>query len=84
MLFKAYARSDGALVLVPDCLVASRDAQARHGPLVLIGRLDASQHPDAEVWHRVLSDIDRQSYAVVRSSARSLVTPAAVARFEHA
>jgi hypothetical protein len=63
-------------VLVPDCLVASRDAEARHGPLVFVGRIDDRQHPDAAIWSRVLADIDRQSYAVVRSSTRALLAAA--------
>lgn len=66
MEFKAYRRPDGAYVLVPDCLLASRDAQARHGPLTLIARFDVDCSADDAVWHRVLADIDRQSYAVVR------------------
>ncbi|TZF89804.1 hypothetical protein [Cognatilysobacter lacus] len=66
MDFKAYRRPDGAYVLVPDCFVASRDAQARHGPLVLVARFDAACPPDDPVWQRVLADLDRQSYAVVR------------------
>jgi hypothetical protein len=66
MDFKAYRRPDGAYVLVPDCLVASRDAQARHGPLALVARFDAPCSPEDPVWHRVLADLDRQSYAVVR------------------
>ena len=74
MIFNAYARSDGALVLVPDCFVASRDAEARHGPLVHVGRLDTSLLPEPEVWKRVLADMDRQSYAVVRGSMRELLT----------
>ncbi|HEY4582685.1 MAG TPA: hypothetical protein VIG88_07470 [Lysobacter sp.] len=66
MEFKAYRRPDGAYVLVPDCLVASRDAQARHGPLQLVARFDADCPADDPVWRRILADIDRQSYAVVR------------------
>ena len=66
MDFKAYRRPDGAYVLVPDCLVASRDAQARHGPLVLVGRFDAPCPAEDPIWNRVLGDLDRQSYAVVR------------------
>lgn len=66
MFFKAYRRPDGAVLLVPDCLLASRDAQQRHGPLLLIGRVDADPGRECELWHRVLDDIDRQSYAVVR------------------
>ncbi|WP_162823718.1 hypothetical protein [Lysobacter sp. TY2-98] len=66
MEFKAYRRPDGAFVLVPDCLVASRDAQGRHGPLTLVARFDVDCPLDDPVWHRVLADIDRQSYAVVR------------------
>lgn len=66
MEFKAYRRPDGAYVLVPDCFVASRDAQARHGPLALVARFDVDCPIDDPVWHRVLADIDRQSYAVVR------------------
>jgi len=66
MDFKAYRRPDGAYVLVPDCLVASRDAQARHGPLMLVARFDAPCPPEDPIWNRVLADLDRQSYAVVR------------------
>ncbi|MFZ5656476.1 MAG: hypothetical protein ACOY37_05385 [Pseudomonadota bacterium] len=73
MIFRAYARGDGALLLVPDCLVASRDAEARHGPLVFIGRIDEERLADRAVWDRVLADIDRQSYAVVRGSMRALL-----------
>ncbi len=75
MIFKAYARRDGAFVLVPDCLVASRDAEARHGPLSYVGHVDASRYEQPEIWHRVLADIDRQSYAVVRSSIRQHLVP---------
>lgn len=66
MQFKAYQRPDGAYVLVPDCLLASRDAHARHGPLTLVARFDVECASDEAVWRRVLDDIDRQSYAVVR------------------
>lgn len=66
MEFKAYRRADGAWLLVPDCLVASREAEARHGPLVLVTRFDAECPGDDPVWHRVLDDIDAQAYAVVR------------------
>lgn len=75
MIFKAYARRDGAFVLVPDCLIASRDAELRHGPLVYVGHVDASRHEEPAVWNRVLADIDRQSYAVVRSSISQLLIP---------
>lgn len=77
MVFNAYSRRDGALVLVPDCFVASRDAEARHGPLVFIGLIDHETHPLPAIWERVLADVDRQSYAVVRSSARTLLAPQA-------
>ncbi|GAB6197229.1 hypothetical protein [Lysobacter xanthus] len=66
MEFKAYRRSDGAYLLVPDCLVASREAQARHGPLTLAARFDADLVSGDPLWQRVLEDIDRQSYAVIR------------------
>ena len=79
MIFRAYARRDGALVLVPDCLVASRDAEARHGPLVFMGRIDHERLPDPAIWDRVLADVDRQSYAVVRSAMRPLVGAAETA-----
>jgi hypothetical protein len=79
MVFRAYTRRDGALVLVPECLVASREAESRHGPLVFVGRIDDRQHPDTGIWHRVMADVDRQSYAVVRSSVRALLSPAASA-----
>lgn len=74
MIFNAYERDDGALVLVPDCFVASRDAEARHGPLVHVGRIDARLLPEPRIWQRVLADMDRQSYAVVRGSMRELLT----------
>lgn len=73
MIFKAYTRQDGAIVLVPECMVASREAHARHGPLTYAGHVDSSGVPDRAVWRRVLADIDRQSYAVVRSSLASVV-----------
>lgn len=79
MVFRAYARRDGALVLVPDCLIASRDAEARHGPLAFVGRIDHEQQPGAAIWARVLDDIDRQSYAVVRSSAQAMLAAAIAA-----
>lgn len=66
MIFRAYARPDGAYLLVPDCLVASRDAESRHGPLRPVGYLDSDAQPDSALWQRVVGDIDRQSYAVVR------------------
>lgn len=66
MLFKAYRRNDGAFVLVPDCCVASRDAERRHGPLRFTGHVDPAAQADAALWRRVENDIDRQSYAVVR------------------
>ena len=80
MDFKAYRRADGAYVLVPDCLVASRDAQARHGPLTLVARFHANVAATDPIWDRVLVDIDQQSYAVVRRDTGdrllSLVPPA--------
>lgn len=66
MDFRAYRRPDGAYVLVPNCLVASRDAEVRHGPLALVATFSVDCAVDDPVWHRVLGDIDRQSYAVVR------------------
>lgn len=77
MIFRAYARRDGALVLVPECFVASRDAQVRHGPLTFVGRIDHERHARSTAWDRVLGDIDRQSYAVVRSSARAMLAAVA-------
>lgn len=66
MYFKAYRRPDGAVLLVPDCMLASRDAHRRHGPLVPLGRVDADPQRDDALWRRVLADVDRQSYAVIR------------------
>lgn len=74
MIFKAYSRPDGAIVLVPECMVASKEAEVRHGPLAYAGIVDSSCVPDRAVWRRVLADIDRQSYAVVRNSLASMVT----------
>lgn len=75
MIFKAYLRRDGAFVLVPDCLVASREAELRHGPLRYVGHVDASRHEEPQVWDRVLADIDHQSYSVVRSSIAPSLVP---------
>lgn len=66
MIFKAYTRPDGAYVLVPDCLVASREAHRRHGPLGFVGHLDGRDGLEDPAWRRILADIDQQSYAVVR------------------
>lgn len=73
MEFKAYRRPDGAYMLVPDCLIASRAAQARHGPLVLIARFAMDCPPDDPIWQRVLADIDQQSYALVRRETGELL-----------
>lgn len=66
MEFTAYRRADGAWLLVPDCLVPSREAEARHGPLVLVARFDAECPAGDSAWQRVLDDIDAQAYALVR------------------
>ncbi|GAB2518957.1 hypothetical protein [Lysobacter humi (ex Lee et al. 2017)] len=70
MFFEAYRRPDGALLLVPDCMLASREAQLRHGPLVALGRVHADPDRDDALWRRVLTDIDRQSYSIVRRDLR--------------
>ena len=84
MIFNAYARHDGALLLVPDCLVASRDAEARHGPLDFVGQVDTERLGRPDVWRRVQDDIDRQSYAVVRRSMMALLSTPGVEDVEHA
>lgn len=70
MFFIAYRRPDGALLLVPDCMLASREAQQRHGPLVPLGRVRTGPDPNDALWRRVLADIDRQSYSLVRRDLR--------------
>jgi hypothetical protein len=77
MIFKAYRRQDGAVVLVPECMLASKEAESRHGPLAYAGLVDSSCVADPAAWRRVLADIDRQSYAVVRSSLTPLVNDGA-------
>lgn len=79
MIFRAYARRDGAFVLVPECLVASKDAERRHGPLTLAGHVDSDCFPESAIWQRVLADIDRQSYSIVRSSIAPLMARSSVA-----
>ena len=71
MIFNAYERGDGALVLVPDCFVASRDAEARHGPLVHVGRIDARLLPEPRIWQRVLADMDAWGYTFRLGSAKA-------------
>ena len=66
MVFTGYLRPDGALVLVPDCFVASREAHVRHGPLRFAGHFESDSQPDPILWERVMADMDRQSYAIVR------------------
>lgn len=66
MVFSAYRRGDGAFVLVPDCLIASREANATHGPLIFVAAFESGCDADETIWQRVMADIDRQSYAVVR------------------
>lgn len=66
MVFTGYLRNDGALVLVPECFLASREAHARHGPLRFAGHFESDSQPGAKLWERVLADMDRQSYAIVR------------------
>lgn len=66
MIFTGYHRPDGALVLVPECFVASREAEKHNGPLRFAGHFETDSQPDPSIWRRVLADIDRQSYAVLR------------------
>lgn len=73
MVFTGYLRLDGALVLVPDCFVASREAHARHGPLRFAGHFESDSQPDPVLWDRVLADMDSQSYAIVRQETGRLL-----------
>ena len=66
MKFDVYTRPDGAYVLVPDCLQASREAQRLHGPLTFCDTVDTEHAAlPRPFWEQLIAEIDTRSYAVV-------------------
>lgn len=65
--FTVYLRPDDAYVFVPDCMVASREAERLHGPLIYCETIDTSDYPVPGIWETVMDEVDRQSFAVLHS-----------------
>jgi hypothetical protein len=68
LIFNIYTRPDGAFLLVPECMEASRAAEVQHGPLHFCGTINSSEHPVPALWNRVLSETDDHSFAVLQES----------------
>ena len=66
MRFNVYTRPDGAFLLVPDCMTASREAEALHGPLAFCDTIDSDEYPVPALWDRVAAEIDQLSFAVLQ------------------
>lgn len=72
MSFRLYASSAGDFLLVPECMQASRSADAQFGPLTFLGCVDPlalSTDVLGDVW----AQLDANPFAIIdEASARSL------------
>jgi hypothetical protein len=60
-----YATQSGILLLVPDCIHPTREAERLYAPLHLCARSRLVDIPDLNVRARIEADIDVQSFAVI-------------------
>jgi hypothetical protein len=60
-----YTSGHGTLVLVPACMLPTRDAERLHGPLQLCTRAQVSPHVDERLRARIEEELDRKAYALV-------------------
>lgn len=68
MIFSVYTRSDGACLLVPECMTAPHAAESRYGPLKYRARIDSGDFPVPAIWDRVSAEIDDHFYAVLQAA----------------
>ena len=69
-----YTSTAGRCVLVPECFLPSAESERRYGPLRRCGILHLEEPVDDALWRRVLADLDRRPFAVLRrNEARRLL-----------
>lgn len=69
-----YTSTAGRCVLVPDCFLPSAESERRYGPLRRCGSLHLDEPVADALWRRVLADLDRRPFAVLRrNDARRLL-----------
>lgn len=69
-----YTSTAGRCVLVPDCFLPSAESERRYGPLRRCGSVHLAEPVDDALWQRVLAELDRRSFAVLRrNDARRLL-----------
>jgi hypothetical protein len=69
-----YATEAGILLLVPDCIHPTKEAERLYAPLDLCARSRLADIPDPHVRARIEADIDVQSFAVLTlDEAQSIV-----------
>ncbi|HSR64075.1 MAG TPA: hypothetical protein VLM17_00500 [Xanthomonadaceae bacterium] len=69
-----YTSTAGRCVLVPDCFLPSAESERRYGPLRRCGSVHLPEPVVDALWRRVLSDLDRRPFAVLRrNDARRLL-----------
>lgn len=69
-----YTSTAGRCVLVPDCFLPSAESERRYGPLRRCGSLHLAEPVDDVLWQRVLADLERRPFAVLRrNDARRLL-----------
>ena len=69
-----YTSTGGRSVLLPDCFLPSAESERRYGPLRRCGSLHLDEPVDDALWRRVLADLDRRPFAVLRrNDARRLL-----------
>ena len=73
MQFGMYQRrdQDGMFVLVPMLQSPSAEAQEKHGPLALVGAIDADHGARGIDWSSVKDELDIYGYATLPKQALS-------------
>lgn len=76
MHFAIYMRPDGAHVFVPECMQASIEAEALHGPLKFLKFLDWCEEPLPAMWKTIMTEIDDHSFAVFQDAVAKYLVEA--------
>ena len=64
MICRMYSHGAGDLILVPDCMLAPREAVRQHGPLTPCGSINSEQLP-VELAGVVERELDARSFSYV-------------------
>ncbi len=61
-----YQSETGQLLLVPACLLPSRELLATFGPVRVCGPARVRDDDGSPAWRRMLAEIDAHHYSVIR------------------